>query len=335
MADNILKGRLEDHLGRVLHPDSEADQISTVDGKSVETKLAELLAKFAEYLPKNGGGDITGSVNINLGRMSISNWGAFSSGTDGHVMYAQNAYKNPYDNKYYYLQTHDNMGAKGILMRHGAPGIYWFDTGMVPTVKDQEFTPTFKRLDKPDADLITGADLNNLVENGVYCGEKLTPSPDGGTDWWYVWVQNLSGNSSSYVSQIAIGVNHFAIYARNRINGGWGTWDQIITGAGGNITGTLTIHANGGNGLQLVGTDHVYIPIYKNGVASGRSGHFGFPDSGGNTFNISNELSGGAINLSAPGGAQINGQRIPTQYAATWAPLSTDGQDGDVWDVYV
>ena len=104
------------------------------------------------------------------------------------------------------------MGARGIVFRHGQPGIYWFDMGFIATTAEEEFTPEFQRLDKPDAQLVTGVNLNELKMNGVYCGQQLTQSPDGGTDWWYVGVQNLSGNSSSCVNQFAIGVNSFAIY---------------------------------------------------------------------------------------------------------------------------
>lgn len=267
----IMKGQLQDHLGRVLHPDSEADQISTKDGKSVDTKLEELLAKFAEYLPKNGGGDITGNVNINLGRMSISNWGSISSGTDGHVMYAQNAYKNPVDNKYYYLQTHSNMGARGIVFRHGAPGIYWFDMGLIATTADAEFTPTFIRLDKPEAEIISNQDLDTITVNGAYCGTNMSNAPGGSLDWFYINVLHLNDNSIAYVSQIARWVNGTSMYVRSRINGTWSAWKEIITENGGNITGDLT----------------------------------------------------------------IRGQKVPAYYASTSAPTPSDGQDGDVWDVYV
>lgn len=335
VTTTYIDGRLEDHQGRVLRPETTAGRVLMEDGKNVEAKVAELLSMLAGYLHKNGGGDITGNVNINNGRMSISNWGAFSSGTDGHVMYAQNAYKNPIDNKYYYLQTHESMGAKGFVMRHGAPGLYWFDTGMKATVQDQEFTPTFKRLDKPDADLVTGQNLNSITANGVYCGSSLQNAPYGSADWWYIFVQNLTDNASNYCLQQAFAINQQAYYFRTLRAGAWQPWERVITEAGGNINGTLTISENGGNVLQLVGYDHVYIPIYKNGISAGRSGYFGYSDSGATALTVSNELPGGAINLSAPGGVQINGQKIPVSYAATWAPGSSDGQDGDVWDVYV
>lgn len=313
MAETIIKGQLEDHNGRVLHPKSEAALVIMSDGKSVETKYAELLDKLAGYLSLDGGGDITGNVNINLGRLSISNWGAFSSGTDGHVMYAQNAYKNPIDNKYYYLQTHESMGAKGVLMRHGADGLYFFDTGMIPTVADQEFTPKFRRLDRPDAELINGAELDNLTQNGIYCGNSLTNAPFGSADWWWVFVQNLTNSAAAYVTQTAVAVNQEATYTRTRRNGVWGIWTRLAT------------IASDGNSA--------YIPIPRRGPESARGGYVGYPD-GGTMLYLTNE-TGGPINISSTAGVLINGQRIPVQYYSTSAPSASDGQDGDVWDVYV
>ena len=313
MAEVILKGQLQDHEGRTLHPHSEAGLVVMPDGKSVEAKFAEFWEELTKYLPLDGGGNITGNVNINLGRLSISNWGAFSSGTDGHVMYAQNAYKNPIDNKYYFLQTHESMGAKGVLMRHGVDGLYFFDTGMIPTVADQEFTPKFRRLDRPDAELINGADLNDLTQNGIHCGNSLTNAPFGSADWWWVFVQGLTDNATNYVTQTAVAVNQEATYTRTRRNGAWGAWAR------------LAIIASDGNSA--------YIPIPRHGPESARGGYVGYPD-GGTMLYLTNE-TGGPINISSTAGVQINGQRVPVQYYSTSAPSASDGQDGDVWDVYV
>lgn len=313
MAETIIKGQLEDHTGRILHPKSEADLVTMSDGKSVETKFAELLSKLSRYLSLDGGGDITGNLNINLGRLSISNWGAFSSGTDGHVMYAQNAYKNPVDNKYYFLRTHESMGAKGVLMRHGADGLYFFDTGMIPTVEDQEFTPKFRRLDRPDAELINGGELDDLTQNGIYCGNSLVNAPFGSADWWWVFVQGLTDNATKYVVQTAVAVNQEATYTRTRRNGVWGAWARLAT------------IASDGNAA--------YIPIPRHGPESARGGYIGYPD-GSTMLYLTNE-TGGPINLSSTAGVQINGQRVPAQFYSTAAPSASDGQDGDVWDVYV
>lgn len=333
-ATTIIKGIIEDHLGRVLHPQSEASIISMADGKSVETKIAELMEELAGYVPLSGGGTITGLLNIDGGRLDVNQWATLSAGTDGFVMLALNAYKNPTTNKYYYRNTHADIGARGIIFRYGGNGgISWFDTGMTATTADTEFTPTIKSLTRPDAELITGSDLNALTQNGHYCGHQLTNAPDA--DWWYVWVQNLTDNSINYVCQVVSGVDRQAMYFRIRLNGTWQGWAQLLTANGGTVYGTLTVSENGGNALQLVGHDHIYVPIYKNGISSGRSGYLGYSDTNTLDFTLANEISGGSINFHAAAGVKINGQKIPTSYASTSAPGASDGQDGDTWDVYV
>ncbi len=267
----ILKGQLEDHLGRVIHPDSEADQIAASDGRSVETWLKYLENAFSWYIPKDGGGSVNGPLIALGGIVTAGRWACVSSGSDGHVMIAQNAYKDFNSNQFRYLYTHENMGARGVVFRHGIPGIWWFDTGMVPTTENTEFTPNFISLDNPDAKIITGQNLNDITTNGRYAGERLGNSPDGATDWWYIDVIRLPNTGVDYALQVAWKVNDVGMRFRNRIAGTWHGWRDLITDAGGNITGEL----------------------------------------------------------------RLNGQRIPTQYLSTAAPTASDGQDGDVWDVYV
>lgn len=311
----VIKGAFEDHQGRVIHPETEADLVALLNGKSVEAAVAEILAMFAGYLPKSGGGTVSGLLNITGGRVDVNQWASLSAGTDGFVMLALNAYKGPTDNKYYYRSTHADIGARGIIFRYGGDtGIGWFDTGMIATTADAEFTPTIKSLTNPDAELITGQNLNSLTKNGHYCGSGLTNAPFSSSDWWYVFVQNLTDNSANYVTQMAVAVNQQATYVRTRRAGTWGDWERMAT---------ITAGANA-----------AYIPIPRYGPESARGGYIGFPDSSQMLY-LTNEQSGGQINLSAPGGVLINGQRIPSQYHSTSAPSSSDGQDGDVWDVYV
>lgn len=230
-ATTIIKGRMEDHLGRILRPDTDADQVLFSDGNNAETKVQALINMLAGYVPKNGSSTINGSLETNNGHISADQWLAISSGSDGHALFAQNAYKDYNANTYHYLRTHESMGARGIIFRHGSPGIYWFDTGMVATTKDTAFTPTFRRLDAPDGELISGQDLNALTQNGVYCGQQVTNAPD--SDWWYIWVQNLSGNSTSYVFQLVSGVNSMSMYFRIRLNGNWLGWARLLTSGDG------------------------------------------------------------------------------------------------------
>lgn len=313
-VSTVLKGTLEDHLGRVLHPDSEADQILCDDGKSVETRLAELLAAFAEYLPLNGGGTVNGNLELKNGRFTASEWAGVSAGSDGFVLFGKNCYKHPINNRYYYKNTHKNIGASGIVLKYGSEGVYWFDMGTIATVKDQEFTPDIKSLTNPDAPLISGQDLNGLTQNGRYCGQNFANAPFGSKDWWYIFVQNLTQNSVNYVSQVAVAVNQQAIYSRNRRNGTWGSWERTAT---------------------LIGDGNAsYIQIPRYGPDSGRGGYVGFPD-GNQTLYLTNDQSGGAINLSAQGGVMINGTKIPMQHISSAYPDNSQGADGDTWDVYV
>ena len=312
-VSTVLKGALEDHLGRVLHPDSEADQILCEDGKSVETRLAELLAAFAGYLPLNGGGTVNGAIKINNGKLEINKWGVVSTGSDGFVLIAQNAYKDPVKNTYHYAHTHENVGARGIEFKHGQPGVWWFDQGMIPTTEGQEFAPSFRSMTNPDAALISGQDLDSLTQNGTFCGNTMTNTPFASSDWFWVFVNNLTNNSANYVTQTAVAVNQEAIYTRTRRNGVWGAWARVAT-----------ISSDGSS---------AFVPIPRYGPESARGGYLGYPD-GGTMLYLTNE-TGGAINLSSTGGVQINGQRIPAQFYSTNPPSSSDGQDGDVWDVYV
>lgn len=316
MADSnvFLHGDLEDAQGRKLRPATSGAMVQVEDGKSLDAKIAELLAMFSGYLPKNGGGTINGSLKTSNGYISADPWLGISSGSDGHVLFGQNCYKDHYKNTYHYLQTHESMGAKGIIFRHGSPGLYYFDTGMTPTVKDQEFTPNFKRLDKPDGEIITGKDLNTLTENGVYCGSGLVNAPFSSSDWWYIFVQNLTNNSVNYLTQFAVAVNQQATYQRGRRNGAWDPWQR-----------TATITADG---------NAAYIPIPRYGPESGRGGYLGFAD-GGSTMYLSNDISGGDINILATKGLAVNGVRVPLYYYSTSAPNSGQGNDGDVWDIYV
>ncbi|MEK3922850.1 tail fiber protein [Paenibacillus sp. FSL K6-2393] len=98
---------------------------------------AETNAKNAS-LPRTGG-DISGPL-------TVSSWGTISSGTAGFFLMGHNCYIHPTSNKYYFKQTHSNMGARGIIFRLGQAGVHTFDTGPISTVKDTEFTPTLIRM---------------------------------------------------------------------------------------------------------------------------------------------------------------------------------------------
>ena len=316
MADvtSIMQGAFEDYQGNKLLPATVAEMVAMASGKSVETAIAELLQTLSGYVPLSGGGTINGSLELQNGGFTASAWAGMSAGSDGFVLFGKNCYKHPTNNKYYYKNTHENIGAAGIIFKYGSEGVFWFDTGTVATVADQEFTPDIKSLTNPDAPLISGQDLNSLTQNGVYCGQNFTNAPFSSTDWWYVFVQNLTQNSVNYCTQIAIAVNQQAMYQRGRRNGAWDDWQRVAT--------------------IIAGNNSAYIPFPRYGPESGRGGYVGFPDSSQNLY-LTNEQEGGYINLSAGGGVYINGTKVPTQHVSTSAPNNSQGSDGDTWDVYV
>ena len=84
--------------------------------------------------------------------------------------------------------------------------------------------------------------------------------------------------------------------------------DASLSRTGGDVHGGMTIHSNGGNGLSLVGTDHMYIPFYPHGVAAGRKGYIGFPGAGDNNLNVTVEGTG-SLGLHAPSGSvRVSGE---------------------------
>ena len=108
--------------------------------------MAELVAELAKKIG-NTGGTISGELVIRDSKgLNISTWGSISAGTDGHVLMGQNCYKHPTKNTYHFKNTHENIGAKGIVFMLGMEGVYIFDTGSRATTADEEFTPKIHRV---------------------------------------------------------------------------------------------------------------------------------------------------------------------------------------------
>lgn len=221
----IMKGALEDHLGRIIHPDTEADQVTTQNGKTVEEALAELLAKFADYLPLVGG-RISGDLKTSRGNYYVSNWGCFSAGADGTVVIAENAYKHPTNNTYHYANTHATVGARGIVFRGDAQGVWYFDTGSIATTANAAFTPTLISITDKATKLYSGNDLNNITENALIDGTSMANAPD--TDWYYVQHFTHSQNAS-HATQIAYSFFTPAVYRRRKYKGDWSDWEPFLT----------------------------------------------------------------------------------------------------------
>lgn len=219
----IIKGALEDHLGRILHPDTEADQVTFSDGKNAEQKIADLLAALANYIPVTGG-IVSGTLGTHRANIHISEWGRISVGTSGHVLIANNAYLHPTLNTFHFASTHDSVGARGILLQNGVPGIMYFDTGLLTTTADAVFTPILKPLTKKPTDAVR--DLDDIAENTIVDCTSVTNGP--GSEWYYVQHIGHSSNPSLYATQIAYAFNSVDVKRRRKINGVWTPWEPFL-----------------------------------------------------------------------------------------------------------
>jgi hypothetical protein len=220
-----MKGALEDHLGRIIHPDTEGDQVILQNGKNAEEMISQILAKFAGYLPLSGGA-LSGYLSTDK-TITVNQWCGISAGTDGTVLIAQNAYKHPTNNTIHFSRTHESMGARGIVMQNGQPGIWYFDTGSRATAADEQFTPTLISMtDKRTVD-VSGTDLNFLHLNGIYNGVGMINAPT--IDWYWVHVTNHNLDSSKWVLQEVFSFGSTRAWRRVCSNGVWSAWDEMLT----------------------------------------------------------------------------------------------------------
>ncbi len=225
MAETIImKGALEDHLGRVIHPDTEADQVLRPNGETAEAAFLRLLAMFSNYLPMTGG-TVGGPLGTDK-TFTVNMWGGISAGTDGSVVFAENCYKHPTNNTFHFARTHESMGARGIVLQNGQPGIWYFDTGSRATTADEQFTtPLISMTDKSTRN-VSSRNMNDIRENGFYDGTDMTNAP--GTGWFWFDVINHSLNPDQWCTQIAYQFGENTIYQRNQANGNWGPWEKIL-----------------------------------------------------------------------------------------------------------
>lgn len=86
-------------------------------------------------------------------------------------------------------------------------------------------------------------------------------------------------------------------------------WFELITSNGGAVRGQLDVTGNP-TPLRMAGVDHVYLPFYKNGLSGGLSGYIGYSSAEMKNLRVSNELTGGAVDVRADGGLLVNGEPI-------------------------
>ena len=226
MAEKIImKGALEDHLGRIIYPDTEADQVMTENGKTVAERLAELLAKFGSYLPLSGG-TISGDVQTYFGKYHVNTWGVLSTGTDGTVVLAENAYIHPANNTFHFANDHASMGARGIVFRSGIKGVWYFDTGIVATTAGAAFTPNMISItDKATKEF--GGNLNDISENVLIDCNNLANGP--GSDWYFIQHIAHSADPANWATQIAYAFNSNDVKRRRKNGGAWTAWEPFLT----------------------------------------------------------------------------------------------------------
>lgn len=340
MSENkFYKGELQDDSGAVMHPKTVAEQVYHSDGKTTEQKMIELIARIenqvqtatATYFNRKTGGNVEGPV-------SSMDWGTFSAGSSGIAVIAENAYINKDRNTYHYKNTHSGLGARGIVM-HPNSGLLWFDTGNVATTADAQFYPALRPLQAGQTAVIHNGDMNDLTDTGFFNGSQMANAPTQG--WFYLICIGHSYDPTTYRMQIAIPFEGTGVYYRV-CSGVWYEWQHFVTSnSGGSIRGGLNIIGNAAP-LQLIGSDHIYLPFFKNGVGSVRSGYIGYGDGADPNFTINNEIDGGAVKALAEAGFWVvgagiydNGVRVPRTYISTAEPTAADGVDGDVWHQYV
>lgn len=221
----VIKGALEDHLGRVIHPDTEADQVLRPNGETAEAALERIFALFQSFLALSGG-----TVNGNLatsGTFTVNQWCGISAGSDGAVVIAENAYKHHANNTFHFARTHESMGARGIVLRGDTTGIWYFDTGNRATTADEQFTPTLISMTDKSTILISGKDMNEVVENGIYNGNGMINAPYGG--WFWVQVINHNLDTDRWQTQIAYSFSDNNTYRRTKSDGTWSAWEWFLT----------------------------------------------------------------------------------------------------------
>jgi len=108
--------------------------------------------KSLTYVPLNtAGGTVTGELKLTGEKqLSVNGWGVMSAGNSGQVLIGQNCYIEKSTGKFKYQNTGTNIGARGILYKYdnatNSAQPWFFDTGILATVADGEFTPVLRKI---------------------------------------------------------------------------------------------------------------------------------------------------------------------------------------------
>lgn len=108
---------------------------------------------------------------------------------------------------------------------------------------------------------VSTTNLNVLIATGTYCGSSLANAPSAiGTSWAYIEVMQ-DVISSSHVTQrlTTMKTNPVAIFVRQKINGGWGSWVQAAKLKSPAFTGSPTAptQSEGDDSTKLSTTAYV------------------------------------------------------------------------------
>jgi hypothetical protein len=140
-------------------------------------------------------------------------------------MIANNAYIHPTNNTYHFVQTHESIGARGIILQNGIPGLLWFDTGHRATTKDEVFVPITAPLAvKPT---VQATNIDTITENGIFDCSNVENGP--GNDWYYIQSFAHSSDPEHYRTQIAYAFHASDVKRRQMSGGIWSEWESFLT----------------------------------------------------------------------------------------------------------
>jgi len=196
-------------------------------------------AADALYL-KLTGGKVTGNITFD-GQLISNSWAIYSSGPEGQILIATNAYFNPTDLTFRYKHTHASLGARGIYWPVSGVAPRCFDTGLIATTADAVFTPTLQSLlTVADANTrymtrhrggISVSDLNLLDASPMYAYNASINNGNiggaAGNGYWNIFSFSYAGtvNHSTQIASDVVNDNKTFFRQAHGGNGNtWGPW---------------------------------------------------------------------------------------------------------------